>query len=276
MSAFLLVSAGGFLGANVRYGISVWSARRFGTGFPVGTLIANLGGSFLIGLVMGLLAGWFDDDKQARLLLATGFLGSGDNLLDLDVGVDDSGQGGANRPRGPESVRQCGVGPARGHGRSAARLLPDERPVIVDERNTTEETRRRPIASAWMGAVPTVLAIGVGGIIGANLRWKLGAWAVNQWATPFPWGTLLINLSGSFILGLYLTLITGRFTGRPLTRLFFATGVLGAYTTFSTFAYETVRLIQHGETWTALAYVTTSFAFGLAACAGGITIGRAI
>ena len=76
MSAFLLVSAGGFLGANVRYGISVWSARRFGTGFPVGTLIANLGGSFLIGLVMGLLAGWFDDNQQARLLLVTGVLGA--------------------------------------------------------------------------------------------------------------------------------------------------------------------------------------------------------
>jgi CrcB protein len=76
MSAFLLVSAGGFLGANVRYGISVWSARRFGTGFPIGTLIANIGGSFLIGLVLGLLAGWFDDDRQTQLLLATGFLGA--------------------------------------------------------------------------------------------------------------------------------------------------------------------------------------------------------
>ena len=76
MSAILLVSAGGFLGANVRYGISVWSARRFGTGFPVGTLIANVGGSFLIGLVLGLLAGWFPDDRQARLLLTTGFLGA--------------------------------------------------------------------------------------------------------------------------------------------------------------------------------------------------------
>jgi CrcB protein len=76
VSAFLLVSAGGFVGANVRYGISVWSARRFGTGFPVGTMIANIGGSFLIGLVLGLLAGWFDDDPQMRLLLATGFLGA--------------------------------------------------------------------------------------------------------------------------------------------------------------------------------------------------------
>src|SRR4029078_12619046 len=76
MSTFLLVSAGGFFGANVRYGISVWAARRFGTGFPVGTLIANVGGSFLIGLVFGPLPVWFADDRQARLLLATGFLGA--------------------------------------------------------------------------------------------------------------------------------------------------------------------------------------------------------
>jgi CrcB protein len=76
MSAFLLVSAGGFIGANVRYGISLWAARRFGAGFPVGTLIANLGGSFLMGFVLGLLAGRFGDDREARLLLATGFLGA--------------------------------------------------------------------------------------------------------------------------------------------------------------------------------------------------------
>jgi CrcB protein len=148
--------------------------------------------------------------------------------------------------------------------------------VIVEDQSTREETRRAAIANGWLSAVPAVLAVGVGGIIGANLRWKFGEWAVDQWATPFPWGTLVINLTGSFVLGLYLTLVTGRFTGRPLTRLLFATGVLGAYTTFSTFAYETVRLIQHGEIWTALAYVAASLALGIAACAGGIAAGRAI
>ena len=76
MSAVLLVSAGGFVGANLRYAISVWAARRFGADFPVGTLIANLAGSFLLGLVMGLLAGWVADDRHIRLLLATGLLGA--------------------------------------------------------------------------------------------------------------------------------------------------------------------------------------------------------
>jgi fluoride exporter len=76
MSAVLLVSAGGFIGANLRFAISLWAARRFGAGFPVGTMIANLGGSLLLGLVLGLLAGWVSDDEQIRLLLATGLLGA--------------------------------------------------------------------------------------------------------------------------------------------------------------------------------------------------------
>ena len=76
MSAFLLVSAGGFVGANLRYGISLWAGRRYGTNFPLGTLIANLAGSFLIGLLLGVLAGWFADDRSTRLLLATGVLGA--------------------------------------------------------------------------------------------------------------------------------------------------------------------------------------------------------
>ena len=76
MSAFLLVSTGGFIGANLRYWISLWATRRYGTDFPVGTLIANLCGSLLLGLVMGILAGSVTDDREMQLLLATGLLGA--------------------------------------------------------------------------------------------------------------------------------------------------------------------------------------------------------
>ena len=62
-------------------------------------------------------------------------------------------------------------------------------------------TRRQSLATDWMDAIPTMLAVGIGGIIGANLRWQIGEWATDRWTTPFPWGTLLINLTGSFILG---------------------------------------------------------------------------
>jgi CrcB protein len=71
MTTVLLVGVGGFLGANVRFGISAWARRRHGARFPVGTLIANLSGSFLIGLVLGVI-----HDRDLRLLLASGFLGA--------------------------------------------------------------------------------------------------------------------------------------------------------------------------------------------------------
>ena len=75
MTTYLLIGAGGFLGANVRYAISLWAARRFGVAFPVGTLVANLAGSLLIGVAMG----WsimLLTDPETRLLLVTGLLGA--------------------------------------------------------------------------------------------------------------------------------------------------------------------------------------------------------
>lgn len=75
MMAFLLVGAGGFIGANIRFAISTWAAGRFGAGFPSGTLIANLAGSFLMGFLLGWVSGWLSD-ADTHLILATGILGS--------------------------------------------------------------------------------------------------------------------------------------------------------------------------------------------------------
>jgi CrcB protein len=72
---WLLVGAGGFLGANLRHLTSIWAARRYGTAFPYGTLVANLAGCLAMGMVMGALAAHTGDSDEARLLLATGFLG---------------------------------------------------------------------------------------------------------------------------------------------------------------------------------------------------------
>ena len=91
------------------------------------------------------------------------------------------------------------------------------------------------------------LAISVGGALGADVRYLLASWVTTQWGTHFPVATLLINVSGSCALGVYLTLVTERFTGHEATRLFVATGFLGAYTTFSTFSVEALRLIETGE-----------------------------
>lgn len=71
MTTLLLIGFGGFVGANVRFAIAAWSMRRSGSDVPLGTLVANLSGSFLIGMIIGMI-----DDPEARLLLATGFLGA--------------------------------------------------------------------------------------------------------------------------------------------------------------------------------------------------------
>ena len=82
------------------------------------------------------------------------------------------------------------------------------------------------------------LIIGLGGFLGANLRYLVGGWAAEKWGASFPFGTLLINVSGSFVLGLFLAAVTGRLSIDPHWRLFFAIGFLGAYTTFSSYTYE--------------------------------------
>src|SRR5262245_59817825 len=86
------------------------------------------------------------------------------------------------------------------------------------------------------------LVVGIGGFIGANVRFIVGQWAAQKWGTAFPYGTFLINITGSFILGLFATL-TLKFLWDDTWRLLIAIGFVGAYTTFSTFEYETLELI---------------------------------
>jgi CrcB protein len=86
------------------------------------------------------------------------------------------------------------------------------------------------------------LWIGLGGFLGANVRFLVQQWAAQWWGADFPYGTLLANVSGSFIIAFFLTLTSGRLTVSPETRLFVAVGFLGGFTTFSSFAYETFRL----------------------------------
>jgi CrcB protein len=133
-----------------------------------------------------------------------------------------------------------------------------------------------PLRPAWRERLTTIVAISGGGFLGANARYLVGLWAAERFGAAFPWGTLLINVTGSFVLGFYLTLVTERFTGRATTRLFLATGFLGAYTTFSTLSYEAVQLLLGGATVPGLAYVVGSIALGLAAAIVGIVCAHAL
>jgi CrcB protein len=119
------------------------------------------------------------------------------------------------------------------------------------------------------------LAISVGGALGANTRYLVASWATTHWGTQFPVATLLINVSGSCVLGVYLTLATERFTGHPAVRLLVATGFLGAYTTFSTFSVEALHLFETGDAAAATGYMVASVVLSIVAAAIGMIVAHA-
>ncbi|MBI5834003.1 MAG: fluoride efflux transporter CrcB [Armatimonadetes bacterium] len=127
-----------------------------------------------------------------------------------------------------------------------------------------------------MKGLVTSLWVGLGGFLGANARYWLGGWVAQRWGTEFPWGTVLINVTGSFILGLFATLTTERFSAPPQLRLLVAIGFVGAYTTFSTFEYETLKLVESGSMMRAVANVVGSVLAGFAAVLIGARLGRLI
>jgi CrcB protein len=120
------------------------------------------------------------------------------------------------------------------------------------------------------------LAVAAGGALGAIARYYLGNSALSRTAAPFPTSTFVINVTGSFILGLFLTLVTERINISPHLRLAVAVGFVGAYTTFSTFEYETVKLIEEHGYLLAFLYVASSLIVGLMAVWGGIILARKI
>ena len=116
--------------------------------------------------------------------------------------------------------------------------------------------------------------VGIGGFLGANARYVVGGWITRQWDTQFPWGTFVINVTGSFLLGVLLAVLNARPTASAHHRLFFAVGFLGAYTTFSTFSYETLRLAQDQSVVTALLNITGSVLLGLIGVVLGAYLGE--
>lgn len=124
------------------------------------------------------------------------------------------------------------------------------------------------------GLTMKFLAVALGGALGAMARFAVNLAVAAWWKGDFPLSTLLINVSGSFILGLFSTVAAERLPLDPLWRLFVATGFVGAYTTFSTFEYETQRLTETGAMTWALVNVVTSVLAGFVAVRIGIALAR--
>ena len=120
-----------------------------------------------------------------------------------------------------------------------------------------------------------IVWVGLGGFVGANARYLLGLWVATRYGTTFPLGTFVINITGSFILGLIMGLLDAHVLA-PAVRLALGIGFVGAYTTFSTFTYETLRLIESGSLLLATANVVGSVAVGMLAAIAGLTAGRAL
>jgi len=120
----------------------------------------------------------------------------------------------------------------------------------------------------------TFLLISFGAILGANLRYWLNIWVVERVGAAFPYGTLLINLTGSFILGVFLTLITECFVVDARWRVLVAVGFLGSYTTFSSYTYESVNLILKGQAWPGMLNLFGSSFLGGVAVVLGVLFAR--
>ncbi len=110
-----------------------------------------------------------------------------------------------------------------------------------------------------------LLAIGAGGFLGAVTRYGIALWIGERWGRSFPLGTFFINITGSLLIGFLMPLLTERFLVNPQWRLFLVVGFLGAYTTFSTFEYETGALLKDGEWFIAGLNVCLSVCIGFLA-----------
>lgn len=123
-------------------------------------------------------------------------------------------------------------------------------------------------------ALKELFVVGAGGFLGAVARYGVALLVAPWWTREFPLATFVVNVTGSFVLGLFLTLTAGRLELDPRWRLFVATGFVGAYTTFSTFEYETHLLTQQGAFWWGLTNVLTSVVAGYLAVQLGVWLGR--
>ena len=121
-----------------------------------------------------------------------------------------------------------------------------------------------------------ILLVAAGGALGSVLRYLVGIWTLRSFGPAFPWGTMTVNITGSFLIGVLAELIARKFGASAEMRVFLITGILGGYTTFSAFSLDAIALLERGEPVTALIYVTSSVLLSALAVFAGLALMRAI
>jgi CrcB protein len=113
-----------------------------------------------------------------------------------------------------------------------------------------------------------------GAAIGGLARYIIGGALVNRYGSAFPWGTLFVNITGSFLIGVLMTLFTGRLDPHHSLRLFLVVGLLGGYTTFSSFEWELLETVRFENHLLAALYIAASVGLGYLAVVAGAAIAR--
>ena len=119
-----------------------------------------------------------------------------------------------------------------------------------------------------------ILLVAVGGAVGSVARHLVGVASLRLFGSGFPYGTLIVNLVGAFVMGVFIEILARRFGGSTDLRLLIATGVLGGFTTFSSFALDTAVLFERGELVSSFVYVAVTLILGLAALFLGLGLAR--
>jgi len=119
-----------------------------------------------------------------------------------------------------------------------------------------------------------IVLVAAGGAIGSVFRYLVGVWSVRLAGVNFPWGTLTVNVVGSFLIGLLVELVARRLNASMEMRLFLVTGVLGGFTTFLSFLLNAASLFERGALGLSAVYVLASLSVSIAAVFAGLALGR--
>jgi CrcB protein len=121
-----------------------------------------------------------------------------------------------------------------------------------------------------------ILAVAAGGALGSVARYLVGVGSTRLFGAGFPWGTLLINIAGSFLIGVFVELFALKWDLPQTARVFLTVGICGGFTTFSTFSLDSWVLMERGDFGLAAAYIVGSVVLSIAALFGGLHLIRAV